>query len=173
MCRLQEHLLEHLLIPHPHLTSSNTDSGVIAISERIGTEILSASHNHPTLNGSGTFGFPQGLDSKDMLRHVRLEYNYVDISHQQRLGGFYLSPRLALKALPLQFFSCVGLYVFCLFVCCFCFCFLCPGACTQNLSQPKTTSAEGIFLTPSWLSGVSSAGVASMQALKAVFLFIP
>ena len=43
LCCLQEHLLEHLLIPHPHLTNSTTDSGVIAMSNRIGTEILSAS----------------------------------------------------------------------------------------------------------------------------------
>ena len=33
--------------------------------------------------------FPQGLDSKHMLGHVRPEYNYVDISHQQKMGGFY------------------------------------------------------------------------------------
>ena len=109
LCRLQEHLREHLFIPHPHLTSSTTDSGVIAMSDRIGTEILSASHNHPTLNGLEYLDFPQDLDSEHMLRHVHPEYNYVDISHQQKVGGFYLFPRLALKALPPQFFSCIGL----------------------------------------------------------------
>ena len=51
--------------------------------------------------------------------------------------------------------------------------FLCQGACTKILSQPETTSSEGISTTPSWLSAVSSAGVASVKALKAVFLPIP
>ena len=44
-------------IPYPHLTSLTTDSGAIAICDRIGTGTLSASHNHPSLNKCGIFGF--------------------------------------------------------------------------------------------------------------------
>ena len=108
LCRLQEHLLEHLLIPHPHLTSSTTDSGAIAMSDRIGTGMLSASLDHPSLNESGIFGFtmPQGLDSKHMLAYAPAEC--VDATHQ-KLEGFYQSPWLALEAFPSQFFSCDGL----------------------------------------------------------------
>ena len=43
-----------------------------------------------------------------------------------------------------------------------------PRSLHKNLSQPESISS-----TPTWLSAVSSAGVASVKALKAVFLPIP
>ena len=124
LCCLQEHLLEHLLIQHLHLASSTTDSGVIAISDRIGTEILSASHNHPTLNGSGIFGkvlTPNiccGMYAKSIIMLISRT--------SRRWRDFIYPPGWLWKCFHLNFSAVLV-----------CRSFLFPGACTKTSHSMK------------------------------------
>ena len=95
-----------------------------------------------------------------MLGHVRPEYNYVDISHQQKMGDFIYSPGWLWKCCHHNFSAVLA-----------CRSFLCPGACRKTSHRLKQHQQKA-FLQHQ-VSAVSSAGVASVNALKAVFLPIP
>ena len=118
------------------------------MSDRLGTGILSASHNHPRLNGSGIFGF----STRSWLQtHAYMCTRSICWYHAPEVEGFILPPppppRWVLKRFH-RFSAVLACRCFCFFVCLFCsvrsvlFCF--PRSMHKNLSQPKTTSAEGI-----------------------------
>ena len=114
-----------------------------------------------SLNGSGIFGFStrSWLQTYDCMCARSICWYH---SPGTRSWGFYLPPPLGSWSASTSIFQLcwpVGVFV--------------PRSLHKNLSEPETTSAEGISSTSSWLSAVSSAGVASLKDLKAIFLPIP